>query len=120
MNKIINKSNIHEQLIQLSKIFKSGFTVIIKNGQINQYCYYKYPYIVSIKTLIKIHNKDIVNYGNIPNNCIIGAWLDIETNNYFIELNSVYKSLFIALQKAKEYKQKYIYNIITGEMIKVD
>jgi len=113
MNDIINK------LISLSKIFKDGYTVELNNGTINQYSNTDKPYIVSYLTLIEVR-QDKTLYNNIqriPNNCIIGAWLDTDTNIYYIELNKVFKSKRYALKIAKKFSQKAIYDNKHGVVI---
>lgn len=106
------------KLIELSKIFKEGFTVELKKGKINQYANYDKPFIVSYKTLIKITDKTI-NYGSleIPNNCIIGGWFDSDINTYYIELNKTFKDKDEALIFAIQHGQKCIYDIRTGKTI---
>jgi len=116
-----NKSTI-DKLIQLSKIFKEGFTVEINKGVISQYNDIYKPYIVSCHTILEIHNnsktfKQTTLY-NI-NNCIIGGWLDVDTNTYYIELNKVYANKYYALKIAKKFKQKAIYDSNKQEVIKV-
>ena len=114
--------NMINKLIQLSKIFKEGFTVKVKNGIITQYNNANKPYVLSYKTLIEIH--PIINgikyiNANIPNKCIIGGWLDTDTNTYYIALNKTYKNKSYTLKIAKKYDQKAIYNSNTGEVIYV-
>lgn len=117
-------NNIHKQLIDLSNIFKNGFTVILKQNKLNQYNNTNKPYIVSITPIITIskRNKDlIIDYYNIPlkNNIIIGGWMDDSNNIYYIELNKSYKNKYYALKIAKRYKQKYIYDINNNKCISV-
>jgi len=109
------------KLIQLSKIFKEGFTVEVNNDTITQYNNTSKPYVVSYKTLIVInigHHKNFYSV-EIPNKCIIGGWMDTDTNTYYIELNKVYKSRSYALKIAKKYNQKAVYNSSTGVVINV-
>lgn len=121
MNTItIKDHNIYKDLIKLSTIFKDGFTIEINNNSINQYSNRSKPYIVSYKTLIEIKNNKVKFYsGNIPNKSIIGGWLDIEKNIYYIELNQAFYELPQALLFAKKHKQRYIYNMNTNNSIKV-
>lgn len=114
-----------DQLIQLSKIFKEGYTVEINNGVINQYTNTNKPYVVSYKTLVVI-NKDVsvknVNITSfkdtkIPNKCIIGAWLDQDTNIYYIELNRTFKDKNEALIFAIKHEQLAIYDMNNQKVI---
>lgn len=110
-----------DELLKLSKIFKDGFTVEIKEGKINQYTNYNKPYIVSHKTIIEITDNS-VNYKNIDNlstNCIIEGWLDIDTNTYYIEVNKTFILKSMAIAYAQDNNQKAIYDIRTGEIIEV-
>ena len=110
-----------EQLVKLSKIFKEGFTVECEGHKLKQYTDYNKPFIVSYKTIIEITDNGInyKNMDNLPTNCIIGGWLDINTNTYYIEINEVFKTQTEALVFAKAYNQKAIYDIRTGEIIEV-
>lgn len=122
-NKLINKNNennICDKLIQLSKIFKEGFTIELKESyKINQYSNMNNRYIVSYLTIIEIKdNKPIFkNIQHIPSNCIIGGWAD--NYSYLIELNKAFKSKKLALKFAKSWNQKYIYDLLTHKCIKV-
>jgi len=119
-----NKSTI-DKLIQLSKIFKEGFTVEVKNDNIQQYNNANKPYVLSYKTIITIDkNRLATTYNRLIlyksfNNCIIGGWLDSDTNIYYIELNKAYKNKSYALKMAKKYNQKAIYDYERGVVIKV-
>lgn len=118
------ENTITDQLIQLSRIFKQGFTVELKNGDINQYTNYKKLYIVSYKTIIRhtVHYLDpptIFYPGLIKDNCIIGGWLNPYTDTYYIELCKTYKLLKCAIKYAIKHKQEFIYNIKTGGCIKL-
>lgn len=115
----MENNNIINKLIQLSDIFKDGFTVELKDGKINQYNNIDKPFIVSYLTVIEIKdNKPLFkNIQHIPLNCIIGGWLDKNTNIYYIELNHTFKFLDKALYKAKILNQKAIHNIFGGEII---
>ena len=106
-----------DELLKLSKIFKAGFTVEYKNGELNQYTNYDKPFIVSYKTLIEIRLDKIVydNLQDIKDNCIIGGWFDSNTNTYYIEINKVFKSVYKAEAYAIEHNQKAFYNIRTGK-----
>ena len=109
-----------DKLIQLSKIFKDGYTVQLKDNRLNQYSNIDKPYIVSYKTIIKITGNNTPTYTNInliPDNCIIGGWLDNDTNIYYIELNKVFKDRDKALIFAIQHNQKAIYNIKTNKII---
>ena len=108
-----------DELLKLSKIFKNGFTVELKEGKLNQYTNYDKPFIVSYKTIIEITDKKI-NYSNlskVPDNCIIGGWNDTDTNTYYIEINKVFNSVYKAESYAIEHNQKAFYNIRTGKTI---
>lgn len=112
-----------EKLIQLSKIFKEGFTVEVNNGIITQYNNTSKPYVLSYKTILTI-NKDrlTTTFNRLTlyetfNKCIIGGWLDTDTNIYYIQLNKVYKNKAYALKIAKKHHQKAIYNSNTGDVI---
>ena len=119
MNNLIEPDNIVHKLIQLSKIFKEGFTIELKNNQINQYSNIEKPYIVSYLTVIEIKNDKPLfkNIQHIPNNCIIGGWRD--SYSYLIELNKTFKSKKEALKFAKKWKQRYIYNLKTQKCIEI-
>ena len=110
-----------KELIGLSKIFKSGFTVEFKNSVISQYSNSKKPYIVAYKTIITITDKEVIynHINDLPLDCIIGGWLDKDNNTYYIELNKVFKLKSKALLYAKKYNQKAIYNLKTEEVINV-
>ena len=113
----MNNSN---DLIKLSKIFKEGYTVQLKNGKINQYTNYNKPFIVSYKTLIKITGDNMPTYTNInliPDNCIIGGWFDNDANIYYIELNKAFKDRDEALIFAIQHNQKAIYDIKANKTI---
>lgn len=112
-------------LIELSKIFKEGFTIKIKDDNIQQYNNTNKPYILSYKTILTIDRKKLITtYNRLSlyesfNNCIIGGWLNTDTNIYYIELNKVYKNKTYALKMAKKYKQKAIYDSTNGIVINV-
>ena len=111
-----------EQLINLSKIFKQGFTVELKNGDLSQYSNYIKRYIVSYKTIV-LHDSNvgtltILPLQGIPDKCIIGGWLDF-SGVYHIELNKAFYKLRTAIKYAKNNKQQAIYNIRTGNILKV-
>jgi len=109
-----------DELIKLSKIFKEGFTVKIKNGNMSQYNNIDKPYVLSFRTVAEIHENGIIfNNVNIPDKCIIGGWRDSDTNTYYIELNRTYKNKAYALKIARKSKQKMIYNSNTGVVIHV-
>ena len=108
---------IIEELIHLSKIFKDGYTVQLKDNKLNQYTNYNKPFIVSYLTLIEVHGEKIVysNVQHIPDKCIIGGWMD-DNSIFYIELNKAFKNKEYALKIAKKYSQKAIYDIRTGAM----
>ena len=117
--------SIIDKLIQLSKIFKEGFTVKLKNDNIQQYNNANKPYVLSYKTILIINKNSLTTTFNRLvlyesfNNCIIGGWLDVDTNTYYIELNKVYANKYYALKIAKKFKQKAIYDSNKQEVIKV-
>jgi len=109
-----------DELLKLSKIFKAGFTIEVIGGEICQYGYYDKPFIVSYKTLIKITDKTIDYISlDIPDNCIIGGWLDTDTNVFYIELNLAFDTEAHALTVAEAFNQKAIYNLKTGVVTSV-
>lgn len=110
---------LFEDLIKLSKIFKEGFTVELKNDKLNQYTNYDKPFIVSYKTIIKLKSKSLryQNFIDLPDNCIIGGWFDKSTDTYFIEINKAFKSVYEAESYAIEHNQKAFYNIRTGKTV---
>jgi len=110
-----------DKLIQLSKIFKDGYTVEINNGVINQYNNTDKPYIVSYLTIIEVRNDKTLynNVQHIPSKCIIGGWRNTDTNTYYIELNKAFKNKAYALKIAKKYSQKAIYDNNRSEIIYV-
>lgn len=114
------ENNIIDKLINLSKIFKEGFTITLDNGKINQYNNTDKPFIFSYLTVIEIkEGKPLFkNIRHIPSKCIIGGWFDKEDNTYYIELNKAYKNKQYTKVKARKYNQKCIYNINTGECVK--
>ena len=117
--------SIIDKLMQLSKIFKEGFTVEVKNGTIQQYNNANKSYVLSYKTILIINKNSLTTTFNRLvlyesfNNCIIGGWLDADTNTYYIELNKVYANKYYALKIAKKLKQKAIYDSNKQEVIKV-
>lgn len=115
------KTDTIDNLIKLSKIFKEGFTIEIKNGVIYQYLDIHKPYIVSYKPLISLSPgyTKFESKNDIPKNCIVGGWHDKETNIYYIELNEAYANVLYALKMAKKYKQKAIYDYKRGVVINV-
>jgi len=115
-----NKSII-DKLIQLSKIFKEGYTIAVDKGNIKQLNISR-GYVVSYKTIIAINmNTKLISLQKceIPLNTIIGGWFDKENNKYLIELNTIYKYKTAAIKSAKRYKQEYIFNLSNEELIKV-
>jgi len=112
----------YENLIALSRLFPEGFTVAIRDGKLSQFSDKNRPFIVSHKPLVTINPDKTIKYhnGKIPENGVVGGWLDKETHTYHIELNQIFSSLQLAQRFAKENHQKYIYDNIKGECIKVD
>ena len=108
-----------DKLIKLSKIFKEGYTVQLKDNKLNQYTNYNKPFIVSYLTVIEIRGNKILytNVQHIPSTCIIGGWAD--NNIFYIELNKAFKNKEYALKIAKKYNQKAIYDIRTGAIHKL-
>ena len=113
---------LFEDLIKLSKIFKKGFTVELKNNELNQYTNYKKPYIVSYKTIITVKNNKLKyqNFMNIPDKCIIGGWYNNENNTYYIELNKAYSVWNYAIKQAKLNNQTHIFDIKRNEAIRAE
>ena len=111
----------YKDLIALSKLFKEGFTIEVKDGQLRQFCGKDRPFIVGHKPLITINSDKSTKYhtDKVPENGIIGGWLNGKTLVYLITSNLAFRTKRHALQIAKTLKQKYIYNIILGECIKV-
>jgi len=123
-----NKSII-DKLVQLSKIFKKGFTIQVHDNNILQYYNKHYHYIVSYQTIITVdYNKlePSIKYFKITDLdkqlrfSFIGGWLDKKDNIYYIEFNRIFSSLNHAIAEAKKYKQKYIYDLNEGKAIKVE
>ncbi len=113
---------IHKALIDLSNIFKQGFTVTYEAGFLNQYSNTKRPFIVSYKPLITINSNFPVMINikhNIPDKCLIGGWHDKETNLYHIELNKAFKNKEKALLFAIKHNQQYIYDMNNQKVIEV-
>ena len=113
-------NNIIGDLIKLSEVFKEGFTVTLNNDKIEVYNDYNKRFIVSYLTIIEIN--DIPRYKHIqhiPSKCIIGGWLDKDTNTYYIKLNKAFKNKRYALKFAKKWNQKFIYDYINKECIGV-
>jgi hypothetical protein len=115
-----------EDLIKLSNIFKDGYTVTLNNDSFNQYSNANKQYIVSYRTLITIDKNTVpfkIVYHKIKdlnlNKCIIGAWLNTDTNIYYIELNKTFKSMTDALKFAYKHKQIAIYNMNNQKVINV-
>ena len=106
-------------LIDLSKIFKKGYTIQIHNDSIKQYSKINKPYIVSYKTLITIHNDMPVfsKYCKIPKHCIIRYWFNKKDNIGHIELNKVFNDKDKALIFAINHSQKCIYDMNSQKTI---
>lgn len=116
---MINEQTTIDKLIQLSKIFKAGYTVEIKNGEIQQYNDVHKPYIVSYTTIVEIH-ENINKFKTTDINtayCLIGGWFNKDTNIYHIEFNMAFHNKRLALIFARQQKQKAIYNLVTQETI---
>ena len=120
--------NIIDKLIQLSKIFKKGFTIQVHDNKILQYNNKQYHYVVSYQTIITIDYNKIepqIKYFKVKDLdkqlrfSFIGAWLDKAENIYYIEFNRIFSSLNHAIAEAKKYKQKYVYDLNAGREIKV-
>jgi len=115
------KTDTIDNLIKLSKIFKDGFTIARRNGDIEQ-VNINTGYVVSYKTIITINlnnNTTKLHDCKIPLNTTIGGWLNKDENIYYIELNTIYQHKNNALIAAKAYKQKAIYDLNKQEVIKV-
>ncbi len=118
---IEDKSTV-DKLIQLSKIFKEGFTIAINGGKIEQVNINK-GYVVSYKTIITINlnrNNIILHDCKIPLYTHVGGWLDKNTIIYYIELNTIYRFKRIALAEGKILKQKAIYDLYAQKEIKIE
>ena len=111
-----------EELIHLSKIFKEGYTVQLKDNKLSQYTNYNKPFIVSYLTVIEIRQDKIVysNVQHIPYNCIIGGWYNNENNTYYIELNKAYSVWNYAIKQAKLNNQTHIFDIKRNEAIRAE
>jgi len=121
----IEMYNIANRLLQkANKLNLEGFTVEIARDIIKDYNKSS-GYVVSLITLIKAYyiNKELINYeivySEIPLNCIIGGWYDKDKEVYLIELNGIIKDKNYALQIAKKYNQKCIWDIANNKEIKV-
>ena len=113
---------IIEELIQLSKIFKDGYTVQLKDNKLSQYTNYNKPFIVSYLTVIEVKQDKIVysNVQHIPSKCIIGGWYNGENNTYYIELSKAYSVWNYAIKQAKLNKQTHIFDIKRNEAIRAE
>ena len=123
--------SIIDKLIQLSKIFKKGFTIEIQDNNIQQYNSNKhkyFPYVVSYQTIITIDYNKLeprIKYFKIKyldkqlRFSFISGWFDKDNNIYYIEFNRLFSSLNHAIAEAKKYKQKYVYDLNEGKEIKV-
>ncbi len=117
---------IYETLTDLSDIFTEGFTVTRKQGKFNQYNNPKKPFIVSHTPIITLDKNTFppkIKYHKLKalklENCIIGGWIDTDTQLYYIEINKTFKSMVDALVFAYKHKQLYIYNMGTQKAIEV-
>jgi len=113
--------SIIDKLIQLSKIFKEGYTIVIHDNNIEQLNTNK-GYIVSYRTMITINtDSKTINLQKckIPSNTIIGGWFNKSNSTYCIELGIIYKYKTAAIKTAKKHKQEYIFNLSNGKLIKV-
>lgn len=110
-----------DSLLQLTKIFPKGFTVIYQEGVLQPYNNIKYNYIVSYKTLIKISEQAMTIFQDlypvIKEGSIIGYWEDNHRVGW-LELNKAFKSKRQAVIFGKKNKQEFIYNFKTGGCIK--
>jgi len=126
-NEIKIKENIVSKLIDLSKIFKDGFTVVIDKGDIRQYNNKTYKYIVAVHNLVIIDKNTTPNritiQGQVSNsskNLVVGGWMDIETGKYYIALNEIFMNMAPAMDRAKQLGEKYIYDFKAGGVVKVE
>ncbi len=133
---MINEKLNLNTLLSFSKTYKTGFTFQYNNKTglfIDVKKNKKYPYIISYKTLLEIKTineekyiitvyEDVFNYidYNKKHNFIIGGFYDKTNNTYYIEVNTYEFTLNQALITGKLFKQKAIYNNITGEVISID
>ena len=116
MNKIL------VDLIKLADILKDGYTVKIVSDRVLSFMKGD-GYIISIKTLIEIHNglpilkchEDI----NL-NGSIIGYWFDVDNNTGYIEKNIFVYDRKIADELALKYRQKYIYDVKNNESVRME
>ena len=118
---MIDYSSTIDKLIQLSKVFKKGYTITIHNDNIEQINSTR-GYIISYRTIVTINlNNDNIRLHKckIPSNTVIGGWLDKSNNTYYIELGIIYRYKNVAMTNAKKHKQKYIYDLNNSELIKV-
>lgn len=118
---MIDNNSTIDKLIQLSKVFKKGYTIAIHNNNIEQINSTK-GYIISYRTIVTINlNNDNIKLHKckIPSNTIIGGWLDKSNNTYYIELGIIYRYKNVAMTNAKKHKQRYIYDLNNSELIKV-
>ncbi len=116
----------YETLTDLSNIFTEGFTITHKHGKFNQYIDTKKPFIVShtpIITLDKNTYPPKITYHKLKElkleNCIIGGWLDTDTQHYYIGVNKTFNHMTDALIFAYRHKQLYIYDMNKQKAIKV-
>jgi len=117
----VNDSSTVDKLIQLSKIFKKGYTIALRNNKIEQINVTK-GYIISYRTVVTINfnnNTSSLYKCKIPSNTIIGGWFNKSINMYYIELATIYKYKNVALKNAKKHKQEYIYDLNKQVLIKV-
>lgn len=114
----------HNDLIELSKLFKRGFTFNIRNNELIQAPFIHGSYIVALKTILTIDknksDNNIIINGKIPVSGLIGGWLDKTTNKYYIEVCDAHFILSDAMHQAKIWNQKYIYDFYKEELIKVE
>lgn len=118
-----NDSDLLNDLVKLSEIFKIGFTVVWDGSKLNQYMYNTSSYIVAYDTVVTIHTGHFKKYhnNNIPlsNKYIFGGWYDIDDDIYHIEICKSFSSLNRALEFARNKNQKYVFDMKTNENIKV-
>jgi len=119
-------NQILKHLVNLSDIFKNGFTIKISNGAIDQF-FKNTGYIISVKTLIIISRNNTgikqIAYQHITDNdfkdSIIGGWYDNGEKKYYIEKNAYVLDKVKALKLAKKLNQKEIFDLKNGVCLKV-
>lgn len=76
-------------LMRLAKLFKHGFAIEVKDGEIhhNARLYFCYPDAIPVITITD--GKPTYHNGKIPDNCIINGYPVSKKNEYHIELVEV-------------------------------